>query len=193
MHDPHVIEFLGYFHLLPWEAALVFGIAGVGFIIFLWWGYRSHRTVYWMCTWIAAVAYFGLALWYADGQYWSRAFFMIMVGLTSLFAAPWESINSTRSRKEQITALVVYGIILGVLIVGIVVVGVMQFNTLETLKEENANKIAYARTSVEGTLESVQSTLESVATNVDFVNAIGPKDMAELRDVSRVVFDSITI
>ncbi len=189
-NDPHVIGFLGLLHLTNWEALLLFAAAGLIFSILLWWGYYSKRSIYWVCTWVASAAYFALALWYADGQYWSRSFFMVMVGITSLFAAPWESIHSTTNRKEQLTGLAVYGIIFGALVVGIIIVGVMQVNVLETLKQENTNKITYARTSVEATLSSVESTLESVATNTDFVNAVSSRDTGELNDVSRVIFES---
>ena len=187
--DVHVVPFLQQFQLTSWQAGLVFGAAALIFSILVWWGYYRARAVFWFCTWGAAIVYFALSFWYAEGRQWSRPFFLTVVAITSMLAPPWEAICLTKNKREHVLTLGIFGGILVILIAGIIIVHLMQLNAMETIKRENAQKVAYAASTVDSALESVTSTIVGVATNKELVAAIEKRNAATLKELSRIILE----
>lgn len=188
--DIHVTEFILTFASAPWIMSLVLGILALMYIPALWWSYRNNRHIFWMCTWIAAIIYFALALWYANGQYWARSFFFIVTALAAAFLGPWEELQLSRNRKERLLMIGTLGSIGAILLIGVTVVYLMQVNIIATVKRENQHKVAYAQVLTQSILEGVESTLVGVASDSDLVAAVTTPDIDVLNTVSRTIMDS---
>lgn len=171
-------------------ALSILSVTSALFIFALWRGYFRNKQLFWIVTWLAAFVYFVIAFWYAGDMYWSRSFFLLVVGVTSLYLSPWEWLAAIKSRKADFFTLGVFTAMFGILLIGIGVVYLMQTNGIATIKRENVYKAQYAKQNLEETLQSVISTVSGVKDNADFAVAVEKKDLATINNTERVIFES---
>lgn len=188
--DFHVVAFSNLLHMTPSLMAVWLAIGNIGFVLLLWYGYFRNRGLFWVATWIAAAVFFALGFWYAQTQYWSRAFVLIISGLTSMFLASWEELSTTKSRRAQVFAIAIFGSIFFFFIISVLVVYLMQQNILENVKRENVNKLEYGRLIVQETLDGAKNTIMTAARDQNFVRAVAASDTAAMTSISRTIFDT---
>lgn len=189
-HDKHVVALTTLLNLPVPMLALLLGITGIMFSATLWWGYFKERKMFWLATWGAAFVFFALALVYGQYNYWSRAFFFVVTGVTSLFCYLWEELVASTSKREHTLLTGVFGVLGIVMVIGILVVRVMQTNEIEMVKREDVQKVSYARIRTEMAVSDVKNTLMGVVTLTDFIDNFAKKDIAELNIASRIIYDS---
>lgn len=188
--DFHVAAFANVFGVTPfWTGIGLSGISAV-FILLLWLGLYWKQALYWFCSYTAAVVYLALAFWFAHHQFWSRAFFFMIIGLTCMYLPSWEDLIGSRNKKAQTLAIGVFGAIMAVVLSGVVVVYITQRNVISTVQRENIQKVDFARTMLETDIQSVKSTILTASINTDLVAAVQEKNAAKLIDVSRIMFES---
>lgn len=168
------------------------GISGIS-ALFLY----SFWTGIWKNPWLlrfAALLATGLliagSVYYAMLQYWSRAFFLTVIGFFSLASPLWHSIQSTHARRERVLFHLVFGGVGIVLLGSILIVSAIQRMVWEKNKEEFFNKIAAAVTTLTTTVESVQSTMEVASTNPDVVEAFMKKDVDDMARFGKIFYES---
>ncbi len=187
---PHLKAIIAAIPVSPVVFIAMVSVGEAVFLLGLWWGYFRSKHLFWLTTWIAAFWYFGIAFWYATDQYWSRSFFFLVVGMTSLFLSPWEELVVIRNRKANLFTMGVFTAIMAVLLVGITAVYLMQLNVISTVKRENVYKAQYAKSQLETAIESVIATIQSAATNRAFVSMVVGGDIASLNEAERVMYES---
>jgi sensor domain CHASE-containing protein len=188
--DFHVISVANAIGVTPAVMGIGLSFLSFGFIILLWWGLYRNKVFFWLCSYAAMVVYFVLAFWFANAQFWSRAFFFMIIALTCMYLPSWGDLILSHNRKAHTLAVGVFLAIMAVILIGVTVVYVTQLNVVTTVKQENARKVDYARTSIESDIQSVKSTVTTAAINPDLVAAVGQKDTVSLTDLSRIIFDS---
>lgn len=188
--DFHVAAAAALLHVTP--VVMGIGLLGVcfGFILLLWLGLYRKKLLFWFCSYMAAIVYFLLAFWFAHNQFWSHAFYFMIIGLTCTYLPSWEDLTVSRNKKAHALAIGVFGAIMAVLFVGIAVVYVTQLNVLATVERENAQKVDFARTVIETNIRSVKSTVTTASINPDLVAAVQQGNVTRLTDLSRIIFDS---
>ena len=109
-----------------------------------------------------------------------------------MYLPSWGDLTSSRNRKAHAMAVGVFLSIMAVLLIGVTVVYVTQLNVIATVKQENVQKVDYARTTIESDLQSVKSTVTTASINPDLVTAVGAKDISSLTDLSRIILTAVT-
>ncbi len=188
--DFHVAAFAATLHVAPLVYAIGLSCVSGVFLFLLWWGMYRNKGVFWFCTFAAALVYFGLAFWFAHHQFWSRAFFFMIVGLTTMYLPSWDDLSMNKNKRAHTVAVAVFGAIMALILAGVGVVYITQMNVSSTVRRENAQKVDFARTMLEAELQSVKSTVTTASINADLIAAVKVKDQATLMDVSRIMFES---
>jgi excisionase family DNA binding protein len=188
--DSHVAALVNALHVTPVVMAIGLSCICFGFILLFWLGVYRKKALFWLCTYAAAIVYFLLAFLFAQHQFWSRAFYFMILGLTCMYLPSWEDVSMSRNKKAHTLAISVFGVIMAVIVIGITVVHVTQLNVIATVERENAQKADYARAAMESDIRSVKSTVTTASINPDLVAAVGENNTATLTDLSRIMFDS---
>jgi uncharacterized membrane protein YiaA len=188
--DFHVAALAAALHMPPFIMGIGLSVVSIGFIYFIWRGYWRDKKLFWMCSYIGAFVFFSMGFWYAQHQYWSRAFYFLVIGLTSMYLPSWEDLSVIKNKKAHTLAVGIFGSILTLLLVGITVVYVTQLNVITTVKKENTQKVDFARTEMEADIQNVKSTITTAAINPDLIRATANPDIPTLLNLSRIMFDS---
>jgi excisionase family DNA binding protein len=188
--DFHVAAFASALGVTPFVTGI--GLSGLSavFILLIWLGLYWKKALYWFCSYAAAVVYLALAFWFVHDQFWSRAFFFMIIGLTCTYLPSWEDLSQTRNKKAHTLAIGVFGAIMAVILAGIAVVSITQLNVISTVQQENIQKADFARTMLETDIQSVKSTVTTSSVNSDLIAAVQEKNEAKLTDLSRIIFES---
>lgn len=188
--DSHVAALVNALNVTPVVMAIGLSCICFGFILLFWLGVYRKKALFWLCTYAAAIVYFLLAFLFARHQVWSRAFYFMILGLTSMYLPSWEDLSMSRNRKAHTLAIGVFAVIMAVLLIGIAVVHVTQLNVIATVERENVQKVDYARAAMESAIRSVKSTVTTASINPDLIAAVSEKNVPSLTNVSRIMFDS---
>ncbi len=188
--DFHVLALTNALNTTPEITTIILSILCIVFILLLWVGLYWKKVLFWLSTYAAATAYFALAFWCAYDQFWSRAFFFMIIALTCMYLPSWNDLITTRNKKAHTVAIGVFLAIIMVALTGVTIVHVTQLNVIATVERENTQKVDYARASMEGDLRSVKSTISTASINPDLVTATEEKNTTSLMDLSRIMFDS---
>jgi excisionase family DNA binding protein len=188
--DYHVLALTNALHVTSIVAGIGLSCLSFGFIVLLWLGIYRKKALFWFSSYTAAIVYFILAFWLAYVQFWSLAFFLMVVALTCMYLPSWDDLCMLREKKVHALAIGVFVAIMGVILIGITVVYVTQRNVITTVERENAQKVDYARTEMESDIESVKSTVTTASINPELVAAVSNKNITALTDLSRIMFDS---
>jgi excisionase family DNA binding protein len=188
--DFHIISVANALTVTPLIMGIGLSCLGFGFILFLWLGLYRKKSLFWLCSYAATIVYFVLAFWFAHDQFWSRAFFFMIIALTCMYLPSWGDLTLSHNRKAHTLAIGVFISILAVILIGITVVYVTQLNVIATVERENVQKVDYIRIALESDILSVKSTVTTASINPNLVAAVEKKDISSLTDLSRIIFDS---
>lgn len=188
--DFHVAALANALGVTPFVTGV--GLSGLSaiFILLFWFGLYWKRVLYWLCSYAAAIVYLALAFWFVHDQFWSRAFFFMIIGLTCTYLPSWEDLVGSRNKKAHTLAVGVFGAIMVVILAAIAVVSITQINVVSTVQQENIRKADFARTMLETDIQSVKSTVTTASINADLISAVQEKNAARLTDLSRIIFES---
>jgi excisionase family DNA binding protein len=179
----------------------IFGIysevlAGIGFVLavllvgLFWVGYAKNGKQLFFAVLIIIFLTFGSAFGYAVMQYWSRAFFMIVVGLFAAISGYWRRVELANQKRHLIVLHALFVGIGLVFVCAILIVYVLQRNIWETNKADFYNKITTGQNVITSALTSVQSSLVVAAQNPALVTAIEKKDASAIAQIAKVIYES---
>lgn len=186
-------------HVKAFEIAIGFsaqtaGFIGLGISIFLtigmWMGFRKNRTMFFVTSWGLALCVLFVAVWYAHVQYWSRAFFLVVVGYFTGLLPYWSPLQHGIARRYK---YMLHGLFVGIggcLLVSILVVYLLQQNMWNAREWELTSKLYIAQTRLENAVQSTRSSLLVVASNNDFVKTVSDGNIITLQTYAKVVYES---
>ncbi len=188
--DFHISAVASYLHGTPAVLGALLVCVSAGFAYVFWRGLSRTKAIFWVSSYGAAIVYLFLSFIFANYQFWSRAFFFMIIGLTCMYLPMWEDLVESRSKTVHTLALGVFAAILGLILVGNAVVFIFQQNVIATIRSENMQKVDYARVAFESDIQSVKSTVTTASINANLVAAVEKRDDNALTDLSRIIFDS---
>jgi C4-dicarboxylate-specific signal transduction histidine kinase len=107
-----------------------------------------------------------------------------------MYLPSWEDLTLSRNKKAHTLAIGVFISIIMVMLIGVTVVYDTQLNVIATVKRENAQKVDFARTSIESDIQTVKSMVTTASINPELVVSVKDKDITTLTNLSRIMFDS---
>ena len=159
-------------------------------MIAFWVGYAGNRKLFLVATWLLTIGDIATALWYAHLQFWSRSFFIMVVGTFTALLPYWWPLQQQISRKYK---LLLHGLFVGisaVFIIAVLVVYLLQQSIWTSREREVMNKVHVGHSRLQNATTSIQSSLVVAASNVDFVQSVNKPDVATLTKYSKIIYES---
>lgn len=188
--DFHVAVLINALHMTPVVTGVVLSVISFVFILLLWLGMYRNQALFLVCSYVAAGAYFFLGFSFAQSQFWSRAFYFMIVALTCMYLPSWKDLSLTGNKKAHALAIGMFGALTAVILLGIMIVYVCQLNVVAIVNGEDAQKVDFARTVLETDVQSVKSMVTIASINPALIAAVQAKDTKTLADLSRIIFES---
>ncbi|MCX6791802.1 MAG: DNA-binding protein [Candidatus Gottesmanbacteria bacterium] len=188
--DSHVAALVNALNVTPVVMAIGLSCLSFGFIILLWLGMYRNKVLFLVCSYAAAGVYFFLGYLFAQNQFWSCAFYFMIIALTCMYLPSWRDLSMSGNKKAHTLAIGMLGALTAVILIGIMVIYVCQLNVVAIVNREDAQKVDFARTAMETDIGSVKSTVTTASTNPTLIAAVSEKNMTSLTDLSRIIFDS---
>lgn len=172
-----------------WFGAAVFS-AGALYLWLFWMGRSGKRVLFVLAGVLSAILCVGGAVWYGQLQYWSRAFFLIVLGFFSGTLPLWQWTSEAIPRRKRALLHVLFGGVGGALLFAVLAVYLLQQNLWVQSKTEFANRIATATNVLTNGINSTKSALVVTAVNPDVAIALSAKDTEELARISKILYES---
>ena len=186
----HIGGLAQVFQVTPQILGSIMGIVSVIFLILFWSGHKHNAKYVMLSSIVVALAGACAALGYAQIQYWSRAFYMLVVVFFGLLLGFWMQFSDTTPRKHL---MMLHGLFAGVLsafLLAILVIFVLQQNIWDATKSEFFNKVTSGQNLITTTINSIESTLEVASANPQLVTAVEKKDVDSIAQFAKVVYES---
>lgn len=188
--DPHFYTIALLTGLSSAVIVVLSAVVAIVLIVFFWIGYSQNRSLFVFSTWAAALFDIVTAVWYAQSQYWSRAFFMVVVGYFTGLLSSWWPIQQYALRRHRFMLHGLFFVIGIFLIAAISVVGLLQQNMWQTKQADFANKLDVADSTIHTTFDSVKSALVVASANSQLVQIMQDKDIAQLNSFAKILYES---
>ena len=189
---PDYIGLSSIFHINEDNRILILFITFFVFVtlgVLLIWSHYRRRVLFWVLMNIYGFLLIFLALRFADSLIWGKAFFVLLMGLTSLLVPVWESLHLV-GKLERRTILPFFGLILLFLLLLSGLIGVIEQNIIEYAKKELQSKAANGNTFISSTLRSIEQTITGTANDEGFQEALVKGGNDEVLRFIRVVYES---
>lgn len=188
--DVH-IQPLSVFLTMPmYVIGVITLLASIALTIIFWVGYEGNRRLFLLATWAFAVGDVAMALWYAQLQYWSRSFFMLLVGTFTVLLPYWWPLQQQVARRYK---FLLHGLFVGmgvVFMLAVLIVYLLQQSVWGAREREVMNKVHVGHTRMQNASTSIQSSLVVASSNVDFVRAVNTPDIEILNRYSKIIYES---
>lgn len=188
--DAHIMAFATMFGVPVVIMAMISMITSIMLLLGFWVGYAGNRTVFLITTWAMTVCSIALAIWYAHMQFWSRSFFMMVVGVFTALLPYWWPLQQKLSRRYKLLLHGLFICIGGVMLIALLVVYLLQQSIWTNRERELMNKVHLGHSRLSNAATSVQSTLIVAASNADFVSSIIGHDISTLNKYSKIIYES---
>ena len=188
--DSHVQMLSAMLGMPALSMGLLFLAVAIALVTAWWLGYVRSHGMFTGATWILVICDVVAAVWYAYINYWSRSFFLVVVGFFTGLLPYWWQVQQTISRRYT---LLLHGMLLvvgSVLTIALFVVYILQQNMWQAREIEFANKIRIAQSQLQSAIQSVESSVAVASGNMDFVDAVTKKDLVNLTSFSKIIYES---
>lgn len=128
-----------------------------------------------------------LAIYYANNNYWSRAFFVMISGMIGVILPFWDKFKE-KFETDRPLVFRMFGTVLMSFSLVVVLIGIVQSILLTDANVNLAEKADYGKIISERTVDNVFSTLEGVATNPVFVTAVIKNDVVTIDGFAKSIF-----
>lgn len=162
-------------------------------LVLYWIGYSGKRVPRIVAGGIAATLCFGGAVWYGEMQYWSRAFFLIVLGFFVGVMPHWQWFCDATPRRQR---LLLHGLLGGIGVVlfsAVLVVYLLQQNMWEQSKTEFLNRVSAAQNLLLSTIDAAQSSAVVTAGNQEVADALVARDTSVLIQTSKLLYESNSV
>lgn len=187
---PRIAAAARAFGISPMWFNVVVTIVSAASLLFYWVGYRGKRAALITAGILIAASCLLGAVWYGLMQYWSRAFFLIVLGFFGAMMPHWQKLCDLAPRQQRLVLHGLFAGVGGVLFAAILVVYLLQRNAWMASESEFLNRIATAQNVLTSTIESAQSAAVITAANRDVVAALEKKDAETLIRSSKLLYES---
>jgi hypothetical protein len=174
----------------PFVLGVLVTIACVAYQILFWVGRSGKQAVFVAAGILVAVLCVMAAIWYGQVQYWSRAFFLIVLAFFGGTMPFWQWLAVTTPRHQRLLLYIVLGSIGAVLGVAILVVYLLQQNMWRQNETEFFNRVTTAQNILTGSIDGTKSALIVAASNPDLVEAVEKKDAEELARIGKILYET---
>ncbi len=164
--------------------------AGVGYVVLFWLGFARRPAALVASSVLAGLLCLGGAVWYGQIQYWSRAFFLIVLGFFAGLMPCWHFFCDGAPKRQRLLLHGLFAAAGVTLIAAIFVVYMLQRNLWARSAAEFLNRISTAQTLLTSTVEAAQSAAVLTAANTDVTIALQKKDLATLISASKLLYES---
>ncbi len=188
--DPHVRALAALIGLPSTTVAILSAVVASTVMVFFWVGYSQSRVLFLISAWVAALIDVLAAVWFAQTQYWSRAFFMIVVAYFTGFMPYWWPLQQYGLKRHKLMLHGLFFAVGCVLLMAVALVGLLQQSAWHAREQEFTSKLAVAETTLTNTFESVKSALVVAAANQQFVEVIKDNDIAQLSVFAKILYES---
>lgn len=188
--DTHVQLLSGALHLSAPLMVMGSSIIGIVLLVLFWVGYASNRRLFIAATCLLGLADMVVAVWYAHLQFWSRSFFIIVLGYFTVLLPYWWPLQQKIAKRYKLVLHGLFLVIGSVLIIAVLVVYLLQQNLWNARESEFTNKIKVAQLSLNSAVESVQGSLSVAAQNREFIDTFVKKDLEKLTVFAKIVYES---
>lgn len=189
-YEEHLQAASAFFGMPVTTMGLFASLAAAVVIAGFWYGYAKHRAAFIMATVFAAACDMALAIWYANMQYWSRSFFMVIVGFFTGLLPYWWLLQQHALRRQKALLHGIFIAIGGIMLIAILVVSLLQQNVWKAKETEFLNKIKIAQNELQNATMSVQSSVTVAAMNAEFVETIVKRDLPRLTANAKIIYES---
>lgn len=187
IHAQVFLASLGWSH----QAAGLAGLAvSAALVAGVWVGYAGRRGVFILVTTAMALCDILVAIWYAHMQYWSRAFFIIVVGYFTGVAPYWQSIRRNVPRRFIFLLHAFFAGVGMALLIAVLVVSLLQRNIWDARERELLSKLHLAQSRIENVITSVTGSLVVASNNPEFVGIMVRKDVEKLSAFAKIIYES---
>ncbi len=165
---------------------ILFCLAGSILVLFF---HKLHKMFILVASFTTSVILFCLALYYANGLYWARALFLIVVAIVA-FAAPFWNELKVKSQHDKVAILSQFLTLVLILLLVVATVSLIQVS-LRSQASGELSRILNTGQDVAGTTLNVsQTTIEAYAQNPLLVTAVTKNDSQSMQQLSRNIFNS---
>ena len=186
----HIAALASVFHATPLVLGGVMGILSLGFLILFWTGYKNNTKSIIAASVIIVIAGTCATLGYAQIQYWSRAFYMMVVVFFASLFGFWTRFQDVTPRRHLLVLHGLFAAMMTVFLTAVLVVFVLQQNIWESSKVDFFNKITTGQNTIATAINSIQSSLVVASANPQLVVAIEKKDVNTMAQIAKVVYES---
>jgi len=128
-----------------------------------------------------------LAIYYANNNYWSRSFFLLISGMVGVILPFWEQFK-LRFQVDRPLVFRMFGTILMAFALVVLIIGVVQSILMKDANLNLSEKSEYGKILTERTIQNIFSTLDGVASNPTFVTAVIKNDVVTIDGFSKSIF-----
>lgn len=173
----------------PWFGVSVI-LASVSYLVLFWTGITERRPAFIAASILATVLCFGAAVWYGEIQYWSRAFFLIVLGFFSGLVPCWHWFCTAIPRRQRLLLHGLFAGVSGVLLIAVLVVNLLQRNAWEASKTEFFNRVGTAQNILIATTDAARSAAVMTAANPEVIRALEKNNTETLVSASKLLYES---
>lgn len=188
--DTHVQMLTRSLGMSPTNTGLLVLVVTVVLIAGLWAGYAKNRVVFFIVGWSMAICDVLVAVWYAHMLYWSRAFFLVVVGYFTGMLPYWWPIQQAVPRRYK---FLLHGLFAGIgasMFIAVLIVYLLQQNVWDARERELVSKLGIAQTRIENAVTSVRSSILVASVNTDFVATLTKPDAVKLYTYAKIIYES---
>lgn len=186
----HIAALASVFQSTPRLVGGIMGLFSLGFLILFWTGYKHNTRSIVAASIIIVIACTCATVGYAQIQYWSRAFYMMVVVFFASLFGFWTRLQEVTPRKHLLVLHGLFTAMMTVFLMAVLVVFVMQQSIWESSKVDFFNKITTGQNTITAAVNSIQSSLVVASANPQLVEAIEKKDANTIAQISKVIYES---
>jgi len=186
-NEPHIAAALQAVQLERTVVPYVLGFSSIICVAALWLGYRYSRLLFWISCLCIALASLVLGSFFTYLMYWSRGYFVILIGFFTAILPVWRMIQSHGSTRQRVLLHGAFFAIGALLILSVVAVRIVQ-DTTRVSNERASDRIAqYTQAFLEQSNGSARSSLVTAAQSPILVSAMEKGDVDALNDLAKVL------
>lgn len=188
--SPAVMTIAHVIGVSPQWLGIAVTVASISFIALFWTGRRGLHPAFVAAGVLTSAMCFGGAVWYGQMQYWSRAFFFIILGFFLGLAPYWNWLCQSTPRRQR---LLLNGLLTGVggaLLLATFVVNLLQRHVWVQMKVEFSNRVMTAQNILTAAVEAAQSSAVVTAANTAVAESLGRNDTESLIAASKLLYES---
>src|SRR3989339_120537 len=130
-----------------------------------------------------------LALYFANNNYWDRAFFILIAGMIGLIEPIWE-LFKLKFQTDRPMVFRMFGTVLMFFSLVIILIAIVQSILLQDANRNLAEKADFGRLTAENVVNSGFSALDGIAQNPLFQKAFKAGDTAGMDSFTKAIFKS---